>query len=38
MKLTYYNNGPNFGDDLNEYVWSRILPKNFLDDDESELF
>ena len=38
MKLTYYNNSPNFGDDLNEYVWSRILPKGFLDDDESELF
>ena len=38
MKLTYYDSSPNFGDDLNEYVWPRILPKGFLDDDESELF
>lgn len=43
MKLTYYrdhlpNFRPNFGDELNPYIWPRILPPDFLDEDESELF
>ncbi|WP_306256567.1 polysaccharide pyruvyl transferase family protein [Pararhizobium sp. IMCC21322] len=38
MKLFYYDHARNFGDDLNLYLWPRLLPKNFLDEDESELF
>ncbi len=39
MKLVYYQSDvPNFGDELNTYVWPEILPENFLDEDESELF
>lgn len=39
MKLTYYQSRPpNFGDELNAYMWPRLLPKGFLDEDESELF
>lgn len=39
MKLTYYRGAvPNFGDELNTYVWPALLPQHFLDDDESELF
>jgi succinoglycan biosynthesis protein ExoV len=39
MKLTYFQSDPpNFGDELNTYMWSRLLPADFLDEDESELF
>lgn len=39
MKLTYYKGDvPNFGDDLNDWMWKRILPEGVLDDDERELF
>lgn len=38
MKLYYYRDRKgNFGDDLNPWLWSRLIP-GFLDDDESELF
>lgn len=39
MKLIYFRGSvPNFGDELNTYVWPALLPPHFLDDDESELF
>lgn len=39
MKLTYFQcNIPNFGDDLNAYVWPQLLDDGFFDDDERELF
>lgn len=39
MKLAYYQSEPtNFGDELNAYMWHRLLPEGFLDDDASELF
>jgi succinoglycan biosynthesis protein ExoV len=39
MKLTYYRGAvPNFGDELNTYVWPTLLPQHFLDDDDRELF
>lgn len=39
MKLTYFHaTPPNFGDALNPYLWGRLLPQGFLDDDPSELF
>jgi succinoglycan biosynthesis protein ExoV len=39
MKLAYYKSAPtNFGDELNAYMWPRLLPPGFLDEDESELF
>jgi succinoglycan biosynthesis protein ExoV len=39
MKLTYFTGTtPNFGDALNPYLWPRLLPAGFLDDDDSELF
>jgi hypothetical protein len=39
LKLTYFRcKRPNFGDDLNAYVWPRLLGQHFFDDDESELF
>ncbi len=39
MKLTYYQGAvPNFGDELNPYLWKQLLPPGFLDEDESELF
>jgi succinoglycan biosynthesis protein ExoV len=38
MKLYYYKDKTgNFGDDLNEWLWDRLLPGCF-DDDESTLF
>ncbi len=36
MKLFYFR-GPNFGDDLNEYLLPKIFP-NFFDGDESTIF
>lgn len=39
MKLYYYKGAtPNFGDDLNPWMWSRLTPDGFFNDDESELF
>jgi len=39
MKLVFFRGKvPNFGDELNLHVWPALLPKGFLDDDESELF
>lgn len=39
MKLKYFKgHQPNFGDELNEYMWPKILPPGFLDNDYSELF
>ena len=39
MKLQYYKGKvPNFGDDLNDWMWRRILPEGILDEDEKELF
>ena len=39
MKLTYFQGDPpNFGDELNSWVWEAVLPKGFLDEDESVLF
>lgn len=38
MKLYYFKDPQgNFGDDLNPWLWDRLLPE-FFDDDESELF
>lgn len=38
MKLTYYKGPrPNFGDDLNAWLWPQLLP-NYFDEDASELF
>lgn len=38
MKLYYYKDEKgNFGDDLNPWLWNRLIP-GVLDDDESELF
>lgn len=38
MKLYYYKDEKgNFGDDLNPWLWGRLIPK-ILDNDESELF
>lgn len=39
MKLIYFKGEtPNFGDELNPYLWNRILPDGFLDEDNSQLF
>lgn len=39
MKLVFFRGTvPNFGDELNLHVWPSLLPKGFLDDDDSELF
>ena len=38
MKIFYYRDPlGNFGDDLNPWMWPRLLPNSF-DDDEAELF
>lgn len=39
MKLTFYRyTEPNFGDELNLFMWDQLLPPGFLDEDASELF
>lgn len=39
MKLTYFRGDPpNFGDELNAWMWDALLPSGFLDDDDSTLF
>ena len=39
MKLTYFQcNIQNFGDDLNAWIWPRLLGDGFFDEDDSELF
>ncbi|WEK05803.1 MAG: polysaccharide pyruvyl transferase family protein [Candidatus Devosia phytovorans] len=39
MKLVFFRGKvPNFGDELNLHVWPALLPKGFLDEDDSELF
>lgn len=39
MKLAYFKDGKgNFGDDLNAWMWPKLLPEGFFDDDERELF
>jgi succinoglycan biosynthesis protein ExoV len=39
MRLTYFQcKIPNFGDDLNAYVWPRLLGDGFFDENENELF
>jgi hypothetical protein len=39
MKLYYYSGYvPNFGDELNTWLWPKILPQVIADDDESDLF
>ena len=39
MKLIYFRGHvPNFGDELNLYLWDRLLPPGFLDENEEELF
>jgi succinoglycan biosynthesis protein ExoV len=39
MKLTYFQcKVPNFGDDLNAYIWPRLLGDDFFDEDGNELF
>ena len=39
MKLIYFKGHvPNFGDELNTYMWDKLLPAGFLDDRPDELF
>ncbi|WP_134680295.1 polysaccharide pyruvyl transferase family protein [Paracoccus ravus] len=39
MRLTYFRGDqPNFGDEINRFIWQRLLPPGFLDEDPSELF
>ena len=39
MKLTYFQGPtPNFGDELNAFMWDAILPAGFLDQNVDELF
>lgn len=39
MKLTFYRGPqPNFGDELNAFLWDRLLPPGFLDEDPADLF
>lgn len=40
MKLTYFKprETTNFGDELNSFIWPQLLPPDFLDSDDRELF
>lgn len=39
MKLTFYRGAePNFGDELNAFIWPRLLEPGFLDEREDTLF
>ncbi len=39
MKLTYFEgNPPNFGDELNAWIWDELLPPGLLDEDRRVLF
>lgn len=39
MKLSYFTTEiPNFGDELNPWMWPQLLPAGFLDDDPADLF
>jgi succinoglycan biosynthesis protein ExoV len=39
MKLTYYKGDvANFGDELNEFMWDKIIKPDFFTQDESKLF
>ncbi len=39
MKLTYFQGDPpNFGDELNAWIWNSVLPEGFLDEDTDVLF
>lgn len=39
MKLYYFKaESGNFGDDLNLWLWPKLLPTNFFDDDASTIF
>lgn len=39
MKLVYFKGKePNFGDELNKIIWHQLLPRDFLNDAENEIF
>ncbi|TMP02343.1 pyruvyl transferase [Pseudoalteromonas sp. S3178] len=39
MKLTYFSGHvPNFGDELNKYMWDSLVSPGFFDEDDSKLF
>lgn len=37
MKLFYYEPGNNFGDQLNPWLWQKLIP-GILDNDETNTF
>tara|TARA_B110000211_G_scaffold9549_1_gene10090 strand:+ start:120 stop:1001 length:882 start_codon:yes stop_codon:yes gene_type:complete len=39
VKLTYFSgHAPNFGDELNKYMWDSLVSPGFFDEDDSKLF